>query len=250
MTGMQASQGVRVQQAWNKIASWRAAVKETYVYNQEKEVYAKLPHKRSREYIYQLIEKVHFPIQEIDGVIEKRGNMVNFTCKTRQAAENLAEALSTRDEVAFARIRDPEYTDIKFHWVPSDFPDEKIKGVIFRMFGEINYSRIFKDRRGKADGRRVYNIKTEKLKLKPIPSTVKLSGKTFLVEYASQPIQCFLCKDFGHIKDDCPNYSPILHNAESQQNQDVNQETRENGSGKTGNQGKQLKIRAQRQHSR
>ena len=91
MTEIQSSQGVRVQQPWNKIASWRSA--ETYVYNQEKEVYAKLPHKRSREYIYQLLEKVRFPIQEIDGLIEKRGNMVEFTCNTRRAAETLAEAL-------------------------------------------------------------------------------------------------------------------------------------------------------------
>jgi len=120
MTEIQSSQGVRVQQPWNKIASWSSAVKETYVYNQEKEVFAKLPHKRSREYIYQLLEKVHFPIQEIDGLIEKRGNMVEFTCNTRRAAETLAEALSTRDEVAFARVRDAEYTVVKFHWVPSD----------------------------------------------------------------------------------------------------------------------------------
>jgi len=47
MTDLQASQGVRVQHAWNKIASWRAAVKEAYVYNQDEEVYTKLPHKRS-----------------------------------------------------------------------------------------------------------------------------------------------------------------------------------------------------------
>ena len=59
--------------------------------------------------------------------------MVEFTCKTRRAAENLAEALSTRDEVA--RVRDPEYTDVEFNWVPSDFPDEKITAVIFRMYG-------------------------------------------------------------------------------------------------------------------
>jgi len=55
-------------------------------------------------------------------VIAKRGNMVDFTCKTRRSAENLAEALSTHEEVAFARVRDPEYTDVKSHWVPSDFP--------------------------------------------------------------------------------------------------------------------------------
>ena len=43
-----------------------------HVYNQEKEVFAKLPNKRSREYIYQLLEKVNFPIHETDGIIEKR----------------------------------------------------------------------------------------------------------------------------------------------------------------------------------
>ena len=65
-----------------------------------------------------------------------------------------------------------------------------------------------KDRRGKADGRRSYSLKTEALKLKPIPATVRLSGSVFLVEYASQPTQCFVCKDFGHILYECPTYSP------------------------------------------
>ena len=161
--------------------------------------------------------------------------MVEFTCRTRRSAENLAEALSTREEVTFARVRDPEYTDVKFHWVPSDFPDEKIQGVINTLCRDIRYSQIPKDRRGKANGRRIYNIKTERLKLKPIPSTVKLSGKTLLVEYTSQPIQCFLCKDFGHIKDDCPNHGPILHNAESKQRQNINQERHESASDKPSN---------------
>jgi len=104
------------------------------------------------------------------------------------------------------------------------------------LHGDIRYSRVLKDRRGKADGRRIYNIKTERLKLKPIPSTVRLSGKMFSVEYASQSIQCFLCKEFGHIKDDCPNYSPILNNAKSRQLQHVNQETHESASDKPSNQ--------------
>jgi len=33
-------QGFRVQQPCNKTASWKAATTETYVYNQEKEVFA------------------------------------------------------------------------------------------------------------------------------------------------------------------------------------------------------------------
>ena len=65
-----------------------------------------------------------------------------------------------------------------------------------------------KGRRGKADGRRIYSFKTEALKLKPIPATVRLSGRVFLVEYTSRPLQCFVCKEFGHIGHECPNYSP------------------------------------------
>jgi len=65
-----------------------------------------------------------------------------------------------------------------------------------------------KDRRGKADGSRIFSLKTEALKLNLIPATVRLSGRVFLVEYTSQPFQCFVCKEFGHIRCECPNYSP------------------------------------------
>jgi len=37
--------------------------------------------------------------------------------------------------------------------------------VLERLHGEIRYSRIMKDRRGKADRRRIYSLKTEALKL-------------------------------------------------------------------------------------
>jgi len=169
----------RVQRAWNQVVSWRSAKRQDYVYNQEKEVFAKLPDKRSREYIYQLLEKVKFPL---DGIVEKRARMVDFTCTTRQTAEKLADVLSTRKEVSFARVRDPEYTDIKSQWVPADFSDERIREVLQQHYGEIWYSCILKDRRGKADGRRFYNVQTEKLKQKPIPATVRMNGRTFLVE--------------------------------------------------------------------
>ena len=182
----------RVQRAWNQVVSRRSAKRQDYVYNQEKEVFAKLPDKRSREYIYQLLEKVKFPLKDIDGIIEKRAGMVDFTCTTRQTAEKLADVLSTRKEVTFARVRDPEYTDIKFHWVPADFPDERIREVLQRHYGEIRYSRILKDRRGKADGRRFYNVQTEKVETKTyigystnertdIPSRISVTTKTMLL---------------------------------------------------------------------
>jgi len=171
-------------------------------------VYTKMPEKRSREYIYQLLEKIKLSVIEIEGIAERRVVMVDFTCSSRKSAVALAEALSTRHEVSFAKVRDPEYIEVKFNWVPADFPDNRIKGVLERLYGEIRYSRIMKDRRGKADGSRIYSLKTEALKLKLIPATVRLSGRVFLVEYTSQTIQCFVCNEFGPIRYEYPNFSP------------------------------------------
>ena len=83
--------------SWSQVVSGRNAFQDGYAYNEENEVYTKMPEKRS----------------------------------------------------------DPEYIDVKFNWVPADFPDGRIKGVLERLYGEIRYSRIMKDRRGKADGRRM-----------------------------------------------------------------------------------------------
>jgi len=160
------------------------------------------------EYIFQLLEKIRFPLIEIEGIAERRVGMVDFRCSSRKSAVALAEALSTRHEVSFAKVWDPEYIDVKFNWVPADFPDGRIKDVLERLYGEIRHSRKMKDRRGKADGSRIYSLKTEALKLKPIPATVRLSGRVFLVEYTSQTIQFFVCNEFGHIRWECPNYSP------------------------------------------
>jgi len=243
MTDERVSQGqssqhgkINTLKSWSQVASSRIVSRDGYDYNQEHEVHAKMPEKRSREYIYQMLEKIKFPLMEIEGIVERRG-MVDFTCSSRKSAERLAASLSTRQEISFARVRDPEYTDVKFHWVPANFPDGRIKDVLYRLYGEIRYSRILKDRRGKADGRRIYSVKTETLKLKPIPATVRLSGRVFLVEYASQPLQCFVCKEFGHVRSDCPNYSPVkllpanvLENHVSQEAPDyaINEDTNSN----------------------
>ena len=64
---------------------------------------------------------------------------------------------------------------------------------------------MLRDRHGVADGRRLYRVKTEDLKAHPIAPTVRMDDMVFLVEYSRQPVQCFLCKGFGHIRSDCPN---------------------------------------------
>ena len=81
--------------SWIQVVSGRIVLQDGYVYNEENEVYTKMPEKRSREYIYQLLEKIRFTLIEIEGIVKRRVGMVDSTCSSRKSAVALAEALST-----------------------------------------------------------------------------------------------------------------------------------------------------------
>jgi len=58
--------------SWSQVVSGRNVLQDGYVYNEENVVYTIMPEKRSREYIYQLLEKIRFPLIEIEGIVERR----------------------------------------------------------------------------------------------------------------------------------------------------------------------------------
>ena len=178
---------------------------EVQTFTRDTEVVAKLPQKRTRQYIYDLLTKISFPFKNIESIVERRGGMVDFTCETIHQAKLLATALQRHKEVEFARLVNSEFTDVKLHWVPGRFPNQKIVDAIERFHGKVYDSRMLRDRHGVADGRRLYKVKSEDLKAHPIAPTVRLNDMLFLVEYSGQPVQCFLCKCFGHIRNECPN---------------------------------------------
>jgi len=178
---------------------------EKVTFTRDTEVVAKLPQKRTRQYIYDLLTKVAFPFKNIESIVERRGGMVDFTCGTIHQAKLLSAALKKHQEVEFARLVNSEYTDVKLHWIPGRFPNQRIVEAIERFHGKVYESRILRDRHGVADGRRLYRVKTEDLKAYPIAPIVRLNDMMFLVEYSGQPVQCFLCKGFGHVRNDCPN---------------------------------------------
>ena len=186
---------------------------EVQTFTRDTEVVAKLPQKRTRQYIYDLLTKVSFPFKNIDGIVERRGGMVDFTCGTIHQAKLLATALQRHKEVEFARLVNSEFTDVKLHWVPGRFPNQRIVQAIERFHGKVYDSRMLRDRHGVADGRRLYKVKSEDLKAHPIAPTVRLNDMLFLVGYSGQPVQCFLCKCFGHICNECPNAvtTPLEH---------------------------------------
>ena len=125
---------------------------------------AKLPQKRTRQYIYDLLTKLKIQFKHIERIVERRGGMVDFTCNTIGQAQHLAAALLSHKDVEFATTVLSEYTVIKVHWVPGRFPNERIISAIERHHGKVHETRILRDRYGFGDGRRTYRVKTDDLK--------------------------------------------------------------------------------------
>jgi len=173
---------------------------ESLGFSRETEVVAKFPQKRTRQYIYDMLNKIKFPFKNVESIVERRGGMVFFTCQTKNQAKQLSAALECHRDVECARLVLSDYTDVKIHWIPERFPNQKIVAAIERHHGKIYEHRIMKVRYGIADGRRLYRLKTDDLKQHPIAPMVRLDEMVFLVEYSGQPAQCFLCKGFGHLR--------------------------------------------------
>jgi len=120
--------------AWNNVA--KASLPQSVEwFSRDAEVMAKLPEKRSRQYIYDLLQKVKFNVGQLEAIVERRGGMVDFTCSCKEPAQLLVKLRSPLKEVGFVRLFDPEFTDIKVHWVPHRFPNsEMIKTIEERKF--------------------------------------------------------------------------------------------------------------------
>ena len=86
-------------------------VSEKQTFTRYTEVVAKLPLKRTRQHIYDLLTKVNFPFKNIKSIVERRGGMVDFTCGTISPTKLLA-ALKRHKDVEFARLVNSEYTDV------------------------------------------------------------------------------------------------------------------------------------------
>ena len=73
--------------AWNVVVASTTDDKR-YEFNRDIEVQPKLMTKTSREYFYELITKLRYPLMKIEAIIERRNNVVDFTCKDQESAKN------------------------------------------------------------------------------------------------------------------------------------------------------------------
>jgi len=143
---------------WNAVVVSTVDNAATKDFNHVTDVQAKLIAKPSREYIYELLTKMRFPLIKIETIIERRGNTVDFTCKDRISAESLQRLLDKHPNVREARLFESEFIDVKLTGVPHRLPDGKIIAFLNKRNGEVLCTKRLKDRKGYFDGRRMHRM--------------------------------------------------------------------------------------------
>ena len=188
---------------WNAVVVSTVDNAATKNFNHVTDVQAKLIAKPSREYIYELLTKMRFPLIKIETIIERRGNTVDFIYKDRISAESLQRLLDKHPNVREARLFESEFIDVKLPGVPHRLPDGKIIAFLNKRNGEVLCTKRLKDRKGYFDGRRMHRMGTAELQRKPIPQLIRISDFSIMIDYYGQPTRCYLCKNFGHMKHEC-----------------------------------------------
>ena len=189
---------------WNAVAATSKIDDEAEQFQRDTKVQVKLVVKPSREYIYELLTKTRFRLTKIEAIIERRGNTVDFTCKDRSNAENLQRLLEEHPNVREARLFASEFIDVKLTGVPHRLPDGKLIAFLAKRNGEVVSTKRLKDHKGYYDGRRIYKTRTVDLQKSPIPQLIRVCECSINTDYYGQPTRCFLCKKYGHMKNDCP----------------------------------------------
>jgi len=99
------------QKNWSAAVTASAIVKDAEQFTRDTEVQVKLVTKPSREYIYELLTKMRFPLMNVEAIIERRANIVDFTCKNRESVEKLVQLLHNHPNVREARLFESEFVD-------------------------------------------------------------------------------------------------------------------------------------------
>jgi len=190
--------------SWSTVVATTMINAETEDFVRDTEVQVKLITKPSREYIYELLTKTRFPLSKIEAIVERRGNTIDFTCTDRTSAENLQRLLNQHPNVREARLFESEFIEIKLTGVPHRLPDSKLIAFLAHRNGEVLSIKRLKDRKGYYDGRRIYKMRTADLQTRPISQFIRVCDCNIKVDYHGQPVRCFLCKQYGHMRNDCP----------------------------------------------
>ncbi|CAK8694535.1 unnamed protein product [Clavelina lepadiformis] len=112
----------RVKRQWNNDVAAE--------YSNHREVSIQLTNDNKRKDIYRLLKEIKIPIEYIEGIIQKPGNMVNITVDRKNNAIRLADLLRKRPEVKYAIAHGDERIDLTIRWVPIDYPQRHLDEIL------------------------------------------------------------------------------------------------------------------------
>lgn len=189
------------------IVSWAGRVrngnKSKFEYNQDNEVTCRFFPGSSRDDIYQLLQEIKFGVNNLEGIVTRPGQLADFTVKNKPAAIKLAELLQKSGKVKNVTAYALSIVDVRFEYVPPNFPDAPILDYLRGNHGEVQNFRRITDKYGIQNGVRIFKLNRQDLENRPLPSFLYFGKYKFSIRYIGQEATCGFCAEVGHIERDC-----------------------------------------------
>ncbi|XP_078493495.1 uncharacterized protein LOC144749120 [Ciona intestinalis] len=175
------------------------------------------------EDVIKIIGKEKFPVKNLIGISERKGNLIDVTCTTRKAVLELYEILIKVDALYSVRLYESDKVNVAVGWVPIPFPNEVIKSEFQNRCGEVKHIQHRKDRNDLLTGMRILTLDRADIEKNPIPSYITVNNYEFYCTYNGQQITCKYCTKAGHKQQNCPKRKedyPKLTNKRNEENQE------------------------------
>ena len=187
----------------------RNGMKNNFEYNIESEVTCKFIYGKDRSDIYNLLQEIQFQPSNLEGIVTRPGQLLDFTLKSRNAALKFASMLRENSKVKNVLAHADSMRDVRVSYVPPNFPEQPILDYITLNHGQIEKTYRLKDVYGVQTGTRIYKLQRKDLETKPIPSYLYFGKYKFSVKYEGQDNTCAYCAEIGDTERECPQKQQI-----------------------------------------
>ena len=157
----------------------------------------------SRTDIWKLFEGIGFTTKQVVGIVDKKANYIDITCRSRQNVLDLYEKLSIEKRISNLRLFESDKVTVAVHWVPIPFPIDTLKQYLETRHGSVlrHVSKV--DKMGLEMGIHHFEMRKDDLNENPIESYIYISGQEFLIRYKGQIETCHICNKPGHKGVEC-----------------------------------------------
>ena len=163
----------------------------------------KNPHGTTRAQIWKMLEDLGFNSSQVIGLVEKKANYMDLTCKNRETVVRVYKKLTEVRDISNLRLYESDKVYVAVHWVPVPFPVDALSSYLEKHHGAISRHVNKVDQKGFQMGIHMFEMRKDQITENPIGSYIYVLGCEFLVKYAGQEATCHLCGKTGHKSAEC-----------------------------------------------